>query len=111
MTKSKLEIYEDVLKVLTTKSLTLDEIAFESNMDCMLLNKKLEFLIEHGLVEQIKCKGRTVYSLTYRGTAIYKTLTLTKRLEHLQANIETSTDAAQPVQTFPAEAWKAKRKL
>jgi predicted transcriptional regulator len=110
MTKSKLEVYEDVLQILSDKALSIDAIAFEGNMDCTLLNKKLDLLLEYGIVEKVKCKGKTVYSLTYRGSAIYKTLMLTKRLERLQANIAAGNVEIQPVQAFQAEAaWKAKR--
>jgi len=111
MTKSKLEAYEDVLNILSAKTMTIDAIAFEGSMDCTLLNKKLEFLLEYGLVQKTKCKGKTVYALTYRGSAIHKTLTLTKRLERLQADIAAGNIETQPVQAFQAEAWKAKRKL
>ncbi len=111
MTKSKLELYEDVLKILSVKPLTLDAIAFEGNMDCMLLHKKIDYLIEYGLVEQVKCKGKVLYNLTYRGGAIFKTLTLTKRLAKLQADIANVNVEAQPVQAFQGDAWRAKRKL
>ncbi len=110
MTKSKLEVYEDVLKILLAKPLTLDAIAFEGNMDCMLLSKKLDFLLEYGLVEQVEYKGKTVYALTCRGQATYKTLKLTKRLERLHADIANVTVEAQPVHACPEEVWKAKRK-
>jgi predicted transcriptional regulator len=109
--KSKLEIYEAVLRILSVEPLTLDIIAFEGNMDCMLLREKLDFLVEHDLVELVSCKGRTAYIITCRGAAIYKSLTLTKRLAKLQTNLETATHEIQPVHAFPAEAWKAKRKL
>jgi predicted transcriptional regulator len=110
MTKSKLEVYEDVLKILIGKPLSIDAIAFEGNMDCTLLNKKLDFLLEYGIVEKVKCKGKTVYSLTYRGSAIYKTLVLTKRLERLQANIAADVIETPAVQAQAEAAWKAKRK-
>jgi predicted transcriptional regulator len=111
MTKSKLEVYEDVLKILSNKHLTLDAIAFQGNMDCILLSKKLDSLIEYGLVEQAKCNQKTLYVLTCRGEAIFKTLTLTKRLAKLQAEIVNTAVETQPVQAFQGEAWKAKRKL
>lgn len=109
MTKSKLEIYEDVLKILSNSFMTLDAIAFAGNMDCVLLSKKLDFLIEYGLVEQTKCKQKSVYSLTSRGEAVFKTLMLTRRLKKLQASITSATVEAQPVH-IQGEAWKAKRK-
>lgn len=110
MNKSKLEVYEDVLRILSAKPLTVDAIAFEGNMDCTVLNKKLDFLLEYGLVEKVKCKSKTVYNLTYRGSAIYKTLALTKRLEQLQANIAAGEVETPAVPTQAEAAWKAKRK-
>jgi predicted transcriptional regulator len=110
VTKSKLEVYEDVLRILSAKPLTLDGIAFEGNMDCMLLQQKMNFLLEHGLVEEVTFKEKTVYLLTSRGAAVFKTLTLTKRLEDLQSNIAGTVESL-PVQAFPSENGKPKRKL
>jgi predicted transcriptional regulator len=110
MTKSKLEVYQDVLKILSNRHLTLDAIAFEGNMDCMLLREKLDFLLENSIVEEVEYKEKTVFTLTYRGESIFKTLTLTKQLEKLQATITNPEEEVQPVHAYPSEAWKARRK-
>ena len=108
--RSKLEFYGDVLKILLNKHLTLDAIAFEGNMDCTLLKEKIEFLLETGLVNELEtCKGKTVYSLTNRGEAVFKTLTLTKRLEKLQSEVVTAFIESQPVHAVQGEAWKARK--
>jgi len=111
MTKSKLEVYEDVLKILTNSFMTLDAIAFAGNMDCQLLSKKIDQLMDYGLVEKTTCKQKSVYSLTSRGEAIFKTLTLTKRLKKLQASIVSAPVETESVQAYQGEAWKTKRKL
>lgn len=108
--KSKLEVYEDVLKILSNNPSSLDAIAFEGNMDCMLLRQKMDFLVENELVKEATSQKKTVYSLTYRGEAIFKTLTLAKRLEKLQAAIVGADREVQAVQPLQGEAWKAKRK-
>jgi predicted transcriptional regulator len=112
MTRSKLEFYEDVLKALSNKPLTLDAIAFTGNMDCIVLRKKLDFLLENGLVAEIEnCKGKIVYNLTNRGEGVFKTLTLTKRLEKLQADIlSASVVEKEPVQAVQGETWKTRHK-
>jgi predicted transcriptional regulator len=111
MKKSKLELYEDVLKILSDKPLPLDTIAFEGNMDCTLLRKRLDFLIANELVEERAYEKNTLYALTNRGAAICKTFMLTKRLEKLQATIKNVDKEVQAVQTIQETAWKAKRKL
>jgi predicted transcriptional regulator len=109
MTRSKLEFYEDVLKALLNKQLTLDAIAFEGNMDCMLLRQKIDFLMENGLVEELMCKKKTVFALTSRGEAVLKTLMLTKRLAKLHAEITAAVET-QPVHAVQGEAWKTRSK-
>jgi predicted transcriptional regulator len=94
MRRSKLELYEDVLRVLVKKPLTVDSIAYECNMDCAALRQRLDFLVKNGLVEE-NYKKKTVYALTKRGLSIFKTLTITKRLEKLQTTIKMIDDALQ----------------
>lgn len=110
MKKSKLEVYEDVLRILSNKPLTLDAIAFQGNMDCGILRQKMDSLLEYELVEERAYQKKTVYAITNRGLAIFKTLTLTKRLEKLQADIVKLDAEAQEVQTFQENTWKTKPK-
>ncbi len=111
MKKSKLEIYEDVLKILANRALTLDAIAFEGNMECRLLHQRMNFLLQNELVEEKADAGRTLYSLTNRGSAILKTLTLTKRLEKLQSTIVNVDKEVAEVKALQESAWRTKRKL
>jgi len=99
MRRSKLELYEDVLNSLGKKPLTVDSIAYECNMDCIALRQRLDFLIKNGLVEEKNCKKKTAYALTKRGLAIFKTLTITKRLEKLQTTVKMIGDALQALPT------------
>ncbi len=96
MRRSKLEFYEDILIALATKPLTIDALAYKCKMNCVVLNKRLEFLLKNGLVEEeTRSNNKRHYELTQRGTAIYKTLRIAKRLEKLQ------TTANQTMQAFP----------
>jgi predicted transcriptional regulator len=96
MRRSKLELYEDVLRALVDKPLTVDSIAYKCNMDCVALRQRLDFLMKNGLVEE-NYKKKTFYALTKRGLAIFKTLAITKRLEKLQATIKMIDDALQSI--------------
>jgi predicted transcriptional regulator len=99
MHRSKLEIYEAVLRALAKKPLSIDRLAYECNMDCVLLSQRLPFLAKNGLIQQGTCKGQTVYALTKRGLAISKTLAITRRLEKLQT---AKTSLGDAVQALPA---------
>jgi predicted transcriptional regulator len=109
MHRSKLETYEAVLQALAKKPLSIDRLAYECNMDCILLSQRLPFLVKNELVQQGTCKGQTVYALTKRGVAISKTLAITRRLAKLQT---AKTSLADAVQALPAPSGyhdKAKR--
>lgn len=99
MHKSKLERYEEILRALVSKPLTVDNLAYQCNMDCVAVRQRLNFMIKNGLIEIKNYKNKTAYSLTRRGLAIFRTLNLTRRLERLQTTIRVIDDASR---TFPA---------
>jgi len=99
MRRSKLELYEDVLHALVKKPLTVDSIAYECNMDCIALRQRLDFLVKNGLVEE-NHKKKTFYALTKRGLSIYKTLTITRRLEKLQTTTKMIDEALEALPAF-----------
>ena len=110
MRKSKLEVYEDILYALVNKHLTVDAIAYACNMDCVALRKRLEFLMQQGLVEEKNFRKVTRYALTRRGLAIFKTLALTKRLEKMQTTMKKIDEALQAIPSLSEyNAEKAKR--
>lgn len=86
MQRSKLELYEEVLAALSPKPQSIDEVAYHSKMDCVLLSQRLEFLIKHNLVEEKTANKKRLYTITRRGTTIYKTLIVVKQLEKLQTS-------------------------
>ena len=97
MRRSKLELYEDVLNALAKKPLTVDSIAYECNMDCVALRQRLDFLVKNDLVEERTYKKRKRYALTRRGLAIFKTLTIARRLEKLQTTIKKMDEALKVI--------------
>jgi predicted transcriptional regulator len=110
MRRSKLELYEDILTALADRHLTVDAIAYVCNMDCISLRQRLEFLLKNGLVEERNYKKKTRYALTRRGLAIFKTLTITKRLEKLQTTMKKIDEALQAIPSLSEyHTEKAKR--
>ncbi|MBM4400827.1 MAG: hypothetical protein FJ045_02630 [Crenarchaeota archaeon] len=97
MRKSKLELYEDILKALVNKPLTVDAVAYACNMDCIAIRQRLDFLAANGMVEERNYKKQTRYALTRRGLAIFTTLTITRRLEKLQTTIKKMDEALKMI--------------
>ena len=107
MHRSKLELYAEVLRALTEKPLTIDSIAYECDLDCVLLGQRLAFLVKNGLIQEGTCKNKTVYALTKRGSAISETLAITRRLEKIQA----SKNELDSLQMLPAFFEDSKSKV
>lgn len=105
MQRSKMELYEEVLFALVNKRLTVDAIAYECNMDCLTLRRRLDFLFENNLVEEKTLSKKKCYELTSRGLAVTKTLLITKKLEKLQTSIKVIADT---LHTLPALVEQSK---
>ena len=110
MQRSRLELYEEILYALVNERLTVDAIAYACNMGCIAVRQRLDFLVDHGLVEEKNFRRITYYTLTRRGLAIFKTLALTKRLQKLQTTMKQMDKAAQATPSLTDySADKAKR--
>lgn len=74
MRRSKLEMYIDILKVLSHRGpLKLTHIMYKANVNCSVLKQYLDFLIQQSLVEERTLgKKRTVYAVTQRGITVLK---------------------------------------
>ncbi|MFP3985888.1 MAG: winged helix-turn-helix domain-containing protein [Candidatus Bathyarchaeia archaeon] len=74
MRRSKLEMYIDILKVLSQRGpLKLTHIMYKANVNCSVLKQYLDFLIQQGLVEERTIgKKRVVYAVTQRGITVLK---------------------------------------
>ena len=100
MRRSKLELYEEILGTLAMRHLPLDGIAFECKLDCTILSQRLDFLMKNDLVEERTRNKKRFYALTRRGTTVYRTLSIAKRLEKLQTTVKSAEDAMQSLPAF-----------
>lgn len=98
MRRSKLEIYEAILEALVKKPQPMDRLAYETDMNCTVLGKRLSFLLENGLVEERPLPNDTHYAITERGVAVFKTLNFRKYLEKISGTLSAIDEA---VQTLP----------
>jgi predicted transcriptional regulator len=99
MRRSKLELYQELLCALKKKACTVDEVAYECDTDCVLLEERLAFLISNNLVHiEIRRDTQAGYALSHRGVTVVKTLAVAKRLERLQTSIEASERELNTVQ-------------
>ena len=106
MRRSKLRLYEDILCSLYSRAKTIDEIAFNTNMDCIALRLRVNFLLKNRLIEEKTGKKVVLYSLTPRGLSIYKNITITKRLEKLQTNLQKVNNNLKSMSIFPKQENK-----
>jgi predicted transcriptional regulator len=74
MRRSKLEMYIDILKVLSQRGpLKLTHVMYKANVNCSVLKEYLDFLLKQGLVEErIVGRSRVVYAVTQHGINILK---------------------------------------
>jgi predicted transcriptional regulator len=72
--RNKLEIYIDILFVLTQKGpLNLTHIRYEANVNSSILKEYLSFLIKQGLVEENTTgKKRVAFIITSHGIGVLK---------------------------------------
>jgi predicted transcriptional regulator len=97
MRRSKLESYEDILGALVKKPLTIDGIAYKTNMDCNSLRKRIEHLIKYSLVEKRISNKKALYAITERGVAVFKTLNFQKYLEMVANTIRAMDEATNVI--------------
>lgn len=74
MRRSKLEMYLDILGVLSRSGeLKLTHIMYETNVNCCILKEYLGFLMKQNLVEERAAgKQRVIYSITQRGITVLR---------------------------------------
>jgi predicted transcriptional regulator len=106
MRKSKLESYEEILGALIKKPLGIDSIAYETSMECSILKRRLDFLIKNGLVEERDSGRKTLYAITERGVAVFKTLNFQKYLEKMVNTIRILDEAMNIVPKISEEKRK-----
>lgn len=97
MRKSKLEAYEAILDVLVTKPLTVENIAYETDMDCTVLTERLDYLLENGLVELRAMGKKGGYAITERGVSVLKALNFQKYLARIANKLTLIDEALQVI--------------
>jgi len=111
MRRSRLELYIDIICAIAPRALTIDEIAFHCNTNCLTLQQRIDFLVAHGIVAvEVNGDNQTFYVLTRRGMSIFKTFCIAKNLEKLQGDPQTK-EAMQVVseldpQEDPSGTWQ-----
>lgn len=103
MRRSKLESYEAILEALVKKPLSIDRVAYETDTDCNVLNRRLNFLMENGLIEERPLPRKTLYAITERGVAVFKTLNFRKYFEKVSDALLTIDDAMQTLPMISRE--------
>jgi predicted transcriptional regulator len=74
MRRSKREMYIDILRVLAYRGpMRITLIMYETNLNCNMLKKYLNFLIEQNLVEDENSgKRKSMFTITEKGISILK---------------------------------------
>ncbi len=85
MRRSKLEIYLDILNVLSSGPLKITHIMYKSNINCNILKVSLDFLIKNRLVEErVIKKVRVVYALSEKGLSALKVFSELKQVLQIE---------------------------
>jgi predicted transcriptional regulator len=108
MRRSKLESYEAILSALVKKPLTIDRIAYETDMDCAILKQRLDFLQKNDLVEERTPSKKTLYAITEKGMSVLKTLSFQKYFEKVANTIRMVDEALQVLPVITGKSGKEK---
>ena len=95
MRRSKLESYEAILGALVKKPLSIDNIAYKTEMNCNLLKQRMDSLLKNSLVEERSLNMKTRYAITEKGIAVLKTLSFQKYFEKVANSIRMVDEALE----------------
>jgi len=93
--RSKLEIYESILEALIDGPSSFESIAYETCTDCRILNERMEFLLDVGLIELRDLGEKGGYAITERGVAVLKVLSFQKYLQRITNKLGLIDDALE----------------
>lgn len=93
--RSRLETYEAILEALAKRPLKIDTISYKSGVECTVLMRHLDFLVENGLVVERYLDGRKLYALTERGKAVFRALSSRRRLEKIARSLKAFSEALE----------------
>lgn len=74
MPRSKLHKYLNILETLVSEPMKLDEISYETSIECRILERYLKSLMRYKLVTELPYDEESSFSITDRGLAVLKTL-------------------------------------
>jgi len=98
MPASKLEKYLNILEKLVERPRQPSEIARKAHIEPKALKRLMDFLDSNGVVEKRQIIGkRSVYALTERGLAVFKTLRALQYLEKLKESLPVVEEAREIV--------------
>jgi predicted transcriptional regulator len=111
MRRSKLETYEAILRALVKKPLKMDRLAYKTDVDCVVLKRDLDFLVENGLVEELFLPKGTFYAATERGVSVFKTLDFQRYFKKIQDTLIAIDEAMRVVPEVSARKEKSEKEL
>ena len=96
MSRSKLEKYLDILEAIVAEPLSLENISYQANIECRMLERYLSFLATHKLIAK-RSLGNTkiTYAITERGLAVFKTLQAQKYFQRLKKILPIVEEASE----------------
>lgn len=97
MRRSKLETYEAILEALVNEPLSVEKIAYETDMGCTVLVERLDYLLQNGLVELRQIGEKGGYAITERGVAVLKALNFQKYLARIANKLSLIDEALQVI--------------
>ncbi len=115
MKRAKVKIYLDILRALTQNGpLKLTHLMLKSRLNCKVLYKSLDYLIEQGLVEKritarSQDRGKGVWAITQRGLTMLKYYReLTQALPLMEEAIQRQKPAPNQIVALPEIAPSVK---
>lgn len=96
MPTSKLDKYLNILEVLVARPQKTDYLSRRLHIDEPVLKRNLAFLVSNGVVEKRKFNDKlTLYAVSERGIAVFKTLRALKYLEKLRDTLPAVEEARE----------------
>jgi predicted transcriptional regulator len=90
MRRSNLEIYTEILKILSTKkALNVTSILRKANINFNQSKDYFVFLLENGLISKVNIKREVVYFITPKGMLLLKALVKIEGTLKLEESFET----------------------
>jgi predicted transcriptional regulator len=106
MPRSKLHKYLNILEVLVSEPMKLEEISYETSIECRISEKLLKSLIRYKLVTELSYDERSSFSITDRGLAVLKTLRAERYFQKIMGILPASQGETMSSLTRPAKEKK-----